>query len=144
MRHLPYRPVAVFFSFLLLFMAGYVGFRLLGMLFKNLFRVTLLGGVDRILGGIFGFIKGNLFIYLFILILSFFLPPVTPFLAKSRLAPVVTRITEKGIFPLVPAQLKERLEGQTGKFFNFRGDKEKPPQKGGESDGIPPGKKIEL
>ena len=57
---------------------------------KVILKKAFLGWADRALGACLAVFKGTVITYFAIVLLSFFVPPKTPFIAGSRLAPLIT------------------------------------------------------
>lgn len=77
-------------SFALIFIGILVLCNLAGWWMRVLFKKTALGWLDRMLGAGLAVVKGVVVAYLAIVILTVYLPPATPLIARSKLAPVVT------------------------------------------------------
>lgn len=88
--HLPTFSFLPVVSFALIFLGTLVACNLLGWGLRVLFKKTALGWVDRALGSGLAVVKGVVIAYLGIVILTVYLPPGAPLIAKSRLAPVVS------------------------------------------------------
>ncbi|MCF8061497.1 MAG: CvpA family protein [Deltaproteobacteria bacterium] len=88
--HLPSFSFLPVVSFALIFLGVLVACNLLGWGLRVLFRKTALGWLDRTLGAGLAVVKGVVIAYLGIVIITVYLLPSTPIIAKSRLAPVVT------------------------------------------------------
>lgn len=88
--HLPTFSFLPVVSFALIFLGVLVACNLLGWGLRALFKKTALGGLDRTLGAGLAVVKGVVITYLGIVIITVYLPPTTPVIARSRLAPVVT------------------------------------------------------
>lgn len=74
-------------SFVLIFALVLVVSNILGYAMSLLFRKAFLGWVDRGLGVWLALTKGVILTYLIIALLTFFLPPKAPLVARSRIAP---------------------------------------------------------
>ena len=74
-------------GFALIFLVVLIGCNLAGWGLRILFKKTALGVVDRVLGAGLAVIKGVVITYLAIVILTVYVPPSTPLIAQSRLAP---------------------------------------------------------
>ncbi|PQP34772.1 colicin V production protein, partial [Desulfobacteraceae bacterium SEEP-SAG9] len=75
---------------------------------KYLLNITFLGWVDRVCGAGFGIMKGVLIISVLLMIFTAFLPPRTPIIKDSLLAPYVTLISEKMV-KVVPKDMKREF-----------------------------------
>ena len=87
--YVPSGPHLSLFSFMVILTGAILICNLLGWLLKLLLRKALFGWADRVLGAGFAAIKGGLFIYLSIIILTLFVSARTPLIAESKLAPRV-------------------------------------------------------
>lgn len=103
---LPYRNVI---SFIVIFIAVFVGVSLLGLGIKYLLNIVFLGWVDRIFGVLFGTAKGVLISAMVLLGLAAFAPQFASIISSSRLGPEVTRISEKMIAVVPPAVRRQFL-----------------------------------
>jgi membrane protein required for colicin V production len=61
--------------FVVVFVLVLIGLSLLANLLSRLVRLSLLGGIDRILGAIFGLVRGAALLVLTYIVLAFVLPP---------------------------------------------------------------------
>lgn len=100
-----YLVVLYFFSFLLLFVLSLFLFRSLGLLIKQMVRLTLFGWVDRVLGGFFGLIKGGVVVFFLITLLTLLLPKQSTIINQSRLFPRVIALTDQ-LTMLIPDKIK--------------------------------------
>ena len=96
--------ISFFIAFCILFLA--VGF--VGVVLKYLLKAVALGWADRILGGIFGFVKAVLIASVLLVPLTTFLPPKSPVIKDSLLAPHVTTLSEKMVV-VVPKEMKKKF-----------------------------------
>jgi membrane protein required for colicin V production len=80
---------------------------LIAALLKRAASAIGLGVVDRILGGLFGFLKGCLLCTALLTALTAFLPPA-PWISQSTLAPYLLRASHAASF-LMPTELAARL-----------------------------------
>jgi len=85
-HHVPSGPYLPLLSFVVILTLVVLVCSLLGWLFKLLFRKTVFGWADKVLGAGFATVKGGLFIYVVIILLTFLLPAQTPLIAESRTA----------------------------------------------------------
>ena len=81
-------------SFLLIFFAVFVMVGALGILIKFLLKIVFLSWVDRLFGGIFGFIRGIMIASILLLVLTTFLSRGAPLINESRFCPYVYSISE--------------------------------------------------
>jgi membrane protein required for colicin V production len=84
--YVPSGPYLGLFSFMVILTLVILVCSLLGWLLKLLFKKTVFGWVDRVLGAGFATLKGALFVYMAIIFLSFFMPAQTPLIAESKTA----------------------------------------------------------
>lgn len=100
-------------AFVLIFVLVLVVAGLISHLLTRVIRFANLGFVNRLLGGVFGLLRGGLIGLVVVLGLSLFLDPQAPLLHESNLLP---RLTWGGklLLPLIPEGprdvLKDRLE----------------------------------
>ena len=92
-------------TFCLLFFA--VGF--VGVVLKYLLKTATLGGADRILGSIFGFVKAVFIVSVLLVPLTTFLPKNSSFVKDSFLAPRVITVSEK-IVAVVPEEMEQKFD----------------------------------
>lgn len=95
-------------SFLIIFCGLFLIISILGVIIKYLLNITFLGWVDRVCGAGFGIMKGVLIISVLLMIFTAFLPPRTPIIKDSLLAPYVTLISEKMV-KVVPKDMKREF-----------------------------------
>ncbi len=92
---LPYR-MALVVSALVIFISILILFHLIGLLFKKVASITLMGPFDRIGGAIFGAFKGVLLVSL-ILVILFNIPLPHDFKEELRADPLAT-----ALYPVLP------------------------------------------
>jgi membrane protein required for colicin V production len=95
-------------SFLLIFCCVLVVVSIVGVVVKYLLRVAFLGWLDRICGGLFGFLKAVLIAAVVLMALTAFLPKGTPLVRDSLLAPHVTSISAT-LAHITPKELKAQF-----------------------------------
>ena len=61
----------IFLSFLIIFIGFYMLSRFLASMLSKLSKIMLLGWLNRLLGGVVGFLKGAIFVSLFLLLIGF-------------------------------------------------------------------------
>ncbi len=98
----PYPGLTVF---VVLFFVIWGIFAFLGYLFSRMFRKTPLVWADRLLGGSIGLLKTVLVAVIIISVLTVFLPPESPVLRGSRLAPYV-QVGAEMIIKATPDKVK--------------------------------------
>jgi membrane protein required for colicin V production len=94
------------FCFVLIFVLVMFLFHLLARLTRGAIRLVLLGWMDRVLGGLFGLIKGAVIIFFLVTILMLFYTQSSPIVQGSRFFPSILTLTENITF-LVPSKIKE-------------------------------------
>ncbi|MBS4015520.1 MAG: CvpA family protein [Candidatus Latescibacteria bacterium] len=91
-------------SFIIIFVIVFVVFLLLGLLLRKFIQLIMLGWLDKILGGIFGFIKGLIIIWLILMLVTTILPNTINTISKSKLA---LQILEYGAnFTKLPVKIR--------------------------------------
>jgi membrane protein required for colicin V production len=125
------------FCFILIFLICLLLFHFLAVMARGAIRIVLLGWLDRILGGIFGLIKGAVIIFFLVTILTVFHPKSAALVKDSRLFPPILAFTGE-ITLFIPHKIqgdylnkkrqlqdywqgKKRFIGKTGKI---KGDEE--------------------
>jgi membrane protein required for colicin V production len=94
-------------SFIILFCAVLMIITGVGILIRLIIKVALLGVFDRMLGGIFGGVKGALIVSLmFVLLVSFLPPGGVKMVSDSKLAPYVNAVS-KGVVVVIPKEMRE-------------------------------------
>ena len=88
-------------SFAVVFAAVAVSVFVLGRLLRGAVRALFLGGVDRILGGVFGALVGIQVLLIVVLLVSRHIPESGDFLQQTRLAPALFDLAER-LLPLLP------------------------------------------
>ncbi|MFO7727236.1 MAG: CvpA family protein [Desulfonatronovibrio sp.] len=81
---------------------------MLSLSLKKFFRKIMLGWVDRLGGGVLGFIKAGLICSLTLLVLTTFLPRDNKLIATSSLAPHVHSISQD-LADFLPEELKQKF-----------------------------------
>jgi len=111
-------------SFLFLLGLSVFIFHGFGILLKKVIHVSLLGWFDRALGGIFGFIKAGVVIFILVTLLTLVLPKTSSLLNSSRLFPWVISLTDH-LTLLVPPKIKNDFFQKKQAFFDYWTVKEK-------------------
>jgi membrane protein required for colicin V production len=78
-------------SFLVILFVIYVAIMLLGIGLKKVMQVTFLGWFDRLMGGVFGLVKGAFFCILLFMLLHAVLDPSSPPLNRSVTVPYLSK-----------------------------------------------------
>ena len=81
-------------SYLIIFSAVVIIVGILAVIIKYLLNIAYLGWVDRVLGALFGLLKGGLVISVLFIVLTAFLPKGAPFIRNSTLSPHVAVVAE--------------------------------------------------
>ena len=119
--HLPDVGFLPVLSFALIFIGILVLCNLAGWWMRVLFKKSALGWVDRMLGAGLAVVKGVVVAYLAIVILTVYLLPATPLIARSKLAPVVT-----ASFQAMKKAVSPHLFQEWTRRFRQQGPEEKP------------------
>ena len=82
-------------SFLIIFCGVFIIISILGVIINYLLKIAFLGWLDRILGSVFGAMKGILIVSVLLIAFTAFLPKGTPVIKDSLLSPYVTLVSEK-------------------------------------------------
>jgi len=82
-------------SFLIIFCGVFIIISILGVIINYLLKIAFLSWLDRILGSVFGAMKGILIVSVLLIALTAFLPKGTPVIKDSLLSPYVTLVSEK-------------------------------------------------
>jgi len=82
-------------SFLIIFCGVFIIISILGVIINYLLKIAFLGWLDRILGSVFGAMKGILIVSVLLIAFTAFLPKGTPVIKDSLLSPYVTLISEE-------------------------------------------------
>lgn len=96
-------------GFLLIALGVMLVFGLAGRLAASLVKRVGLGGLDRLLGAIFGIVRGGALAVLAVLVLAAFLPQ-TSWLRDSRFAPYLLSVADESS-AAAPAGLRVKIEG---------------------------------
>jgi len=108
MRWLPAFAYLNIMSFVGIFIAVFILISLLGTGIRHLLNIVFLGWVDRACGILFGATKGVLIGSMLLLALTVFVPQSAWMIKSSKLAPEVTRVSEKMI-GIVPPTVKQQF-----------------------------------
>jgi membrane protein required for colicin V production len=106
-RFIPNHTIVVeIFCFVCIFFLCLFLFHLLALVTRGATRLALLGWLDRILGGLFGLLKGSIITFFLVTLLMLFHPKSSPVVKDSRFFPSVLKVTERVMF-LIPDKIKE-------------------------------------
>lgn len=100
--------VAQVVSFALVFLVIVVGVSLAGVALARIMRIAKLGGVDRLLGLLFGVIKGVLISAVICFVIITFVPRGSELLQASTMSPTLLIIIDQVTF-LFPQELQEEF-----------------------------------
>ncbi|MBW1783740.1 MAG: CvpA family protein [Deltaproteobacteria bacterium] len=118
----PFLPAGKYLSFLgfaLIFCGVLVLSNGIAWLLHKFIRKVLLGWADRTLGAGLAILKGVIIVYFGIVLLTFFVPSKSSFIAGSKLTPVIISSYKSmvGLFsPEAYQELKEKFMGQKEKI----------------------------
>jgi membrane protein required for colicin V production len=115
LTHMRVSPhIVSFFSFILLFASVFLGFKILGFLFYRVGQLTPLGKLDRVGGGIFGFVQAWILTGFVLLLLMFFPLPQKILTAtdNSFFAPIM-----RGTIPMIYEE-STLIHPQRGSFIS--------------------------
>jgi membrane protein required for colicin V production len=111
-------------SFLFLLGLSVFLFHGFGILLKKVIHVSLLGWFDRVLGGVFGFIKAGVVVFIVVTLLTLALPRTSGLLNGSRLFPWVISLTDH-LTLLIPPKIKNDFFRKKQAFIDYWTVKEK-------------------
>ena len=111
-KMVPDPQIADIIAFASLFIGSVLLLYLIGAIIRELLKALSLGWLDRLGGGVFGFIKGTLICSLIILVLTLILSPKSSLITTSRLSPYISMVTEKIIY-IIPKDVKEKFRAKT-------------------------------
>jgi membrane protein required for colicin V production len=104
-RWLPDFPYINILSFMILFLGVFFLISLFGVGIKYLVGIVFLRGVDRLLGAVFGALKGILIVSILLVVFTTFLPKREPMIQNSKLSPRVILVSEM-IVSMIPKEVK--------------------------------------
>jgi len=95
-------------SFAFLFVCSYIGLSIIAWAIRALlFSGPVSGGFSRVLGATIGTLRAIIVVYLFIVLLTFFIPSKTPLIARSNFAPIIIKSYQSMIVPISPSFFKK-------------------------------------
>ena len=105
---LPKGKAVPFISFLSLFVFALIACSIIAWAIRSLF---IEGGpknlFSRFIGASLGILRAIIIVYLAIILLTFFMPSQMPLIARSKLAPIITRSYQNIIVPISPSYFKK-------------------------------------
>ena len=118
-RYFPNHIIVLsFFCFVFLFILCLFLFNFFAILARGAIRLTLLGWLDRVLGAMFGLLKGAVILFVMVTILTVFYPKSGPVVETSRFFPPILTITEK-LTALIPYKIKDDFLSKKKALENF-------------------------
>lgn len=114
-------------SFLLILVASYWLIRIGGNLLHRLVSVVYLGSLDRVLGGVFGVLKGSVILGFILTVVTLAAPPDSRLLQESLAAPYLKDIYTQTLV-LLPQEFKQQVKERALKFEREWGAKKKGPR----------------
>ena len=107
--------IAHILGFVLTFIAVSILISLLGRLVRKFVKFARLESGDRLLGAVFGLLKGVFVVTVLILALILFLPPAHPVLTQSKLSPYFITLGEVSL-SMIPDELKKSVRKKKESF----------------------------
>lgn len=104
--------VALIISFILLFLVSAVIIIAFGIFFKKTIRFIRLSWLDRVIGGVFGLVKGVIIAGLISLLIFAFFPGGKAFIKKSTLGRYTITVVRIAIY-LLPEKVQKKLHEST-------------------------------
>lgn len=114
-RWIPYEGAAYAAAFVLVFTGTMIATGLVGVLVTKVLDFAQLGFANRLLGGVFGLIRGALIGLVLVLGLTLFMEPASPFLGESRIVPHLAW-GARGLAPLLPEGPRQLLLDRLDRF----------------------------
>jgi membrane protein required for colicin V production len=112
----PNTTVSKIISFLIILFIVFFLMMLLGLLLQKVIKLIMLGWLDKILGGVFGIIKGLLFVWLLLVLIITFFPTTQNTINKSQLAMKILSIGSE--YTKFPERIKKNKKPLT-KSINY-------------------------
>lgn len=107
-----------FLSFIFLFVLSIFLFHGLGLVLKKAFHWSLLGWLDRGLGGLLGFLKAGILIFFLITLLTLTLPKTSNLINHSRIFPWVISFADRMTL-LIPGKIQEDFDQKKKGFIEY-------------------------
>ncbi len=105
-RYYPHHSLlAGIFCFILIFVLSFFLFHFFAIIIRKAVHLALLGWLDRVLGGLFGLIKGAVIVFFLVTLLTLFSPKSSPLVKDSRFFPAIQTVNEK-LALLIPFKIK--------------------------------------
>jgi membrane protein required for colicin V production len=101
------------FSYVVVLSGTFLGVLLVLAILRNIFRMTLLGGLDRFAGGAMGLVKGTVLCAIILMVLTAFMPSDTETLKTSKLAPRINMLTTS-MSSLLPESMRDEVRDKGG------------------------------
>jgi len=98
-------------SFLIIFCAILIIINILGIIIRYAMNIVFSGWLDRLGGVLIGLIKGALIVSVLFFALTTFLPKGTPLIQQSKLAPLVSNVSEV-MAQVVSADMKAKFSSK--------------------------------
>ena len=114
-KYLPTIRDSEMVSFILLFLLSWLSFTILSMVVNQYFRDGFAGIVNRLLGGVLGFIKAIILSMGIIYGATLFLPPSSPLLRESILLPYVEQVASQAI-QYAPKEVEDLFQENLNKL----------------------------
>ncbi|MFP4071787.1 MAG: CvpA family protein [Desulfovibrionales bacterium] len=106
---------AMVVSYILVLMGTFMLVLLVIAMLRNVFQLTLLGTLDRFVGGTFGFFKGFLLCAIILLVMTTFLSSGSPTLSESKISPYINKATPS-LSLLLPGNMQAEF-GDKGQYL---------------------------
>lgn len=105
-------------AYLFIFVTTMFAVSLFSLFLKKLLRMIMLGWLDRLGGGLLGFVKAGLICSLTLLMLTVFLPKNHELLTTSRISPHISAMS-RNLSGFLPEELKDefRAKADTARSF---------------------------
>jgi len=127
-RFLPDSDIIPLVSIALIFAVILILCNLAGWGLRLAFKKVFLGWIDRLMGGVFAVLKTIFLTYVFIIILTFYVPAKAPLITESLLAPWIIKSYQSIVGLISPDhynQWKKKILGKTSKVNSTIFEKEK-------------------
>jgi membrane protein required for colicin V production len=105
-------------GFIFIFIGVSLVITLIGIIIRRVFTLCKLGALDRVLGVLFGFLKGIFVSMVIIFLLIFFLPHNHPLLIQSKLSLYLVGLGEVSL-EAVPDKIKNKINNKKKVLFDY-------------------------